>query len=201
MRWFIFPFLIAQSAASEAMDVYSTAHEIFDQMPIVEIIANMHEHCGSAGNTNPHIGYCTSENVIYVSEAFDTRPAAGYEMAHVLGHAIQVQHGVADIALNAIRTRRDEEAVLRGLVTRQVECVAGVLMALAELEKFTVSDYFHREPFTNAHWGRRPLNAGPQVSIGLEARSDWVEIGFQAADFSVCTVGEMSADLIVQAAR
>jgi len=120
-------------------------------------------------------------------------------MAHVLGHAIQVRHGVADVALRAIRSRRSEEQALRGMVTRQVECVAGVLMATAG-EQPAMLRGFGQEPFTGSHWGRDPLNQGPRVSIGLEARAEWYEIGYAARDFAACTVGEMS-QLGVQGSR
>ena len=87
------------------------------------------------------------------------------------------------------------------MVTRQVECLAGVLTARAGVPSRDLLSLFSTEPFTDAHWGRRPLNVGPKVSIGLDVRAEWYQIGFEAADFSVCSVGEMAADLIVQAAH
>ena len=152
-------------------------------------------------HSNPHIGYCTSERTIYVAPDFADRPQASYEMAHLLGHAIQVTQGVADVALREISSRRDEEDALRGMVTRQVDCVAGVLMARAGLAAIDLAAAYEAEPFTDAHWGRRPLNAGPRVSIGVAARAQWYGIGYAASDFAACTVGEMSADLIVEAEK
>ena len=122
-------------------------------------------------------------------------------MAHVLGHAIQVRHGVADVALPAIRNRRSEEDALRGMVTRQVDCVAGVLMASAGLAPADLNQLFTTEPFTDVHWGRQPINSGSRVTIGLAARSQWYDIGYTARDFAACSVDEMSSDLIVAALR
>lgn len=201
MKYIIFAGLFAHAASADPMAVHTTAHDIFGRVPDILVVDDMRAHCGLGPDANPHIGYCTSDSTIYLSTDFMARPSAAYEMAHVLGHAIQVQHGVADVALREIRSRRDEEDALRGMVTRQVECVSGVLVARAGLENIDLGEHYHEEPFTDAHWGRRPINRGPRVSIGLEARKDWFEIGFSAADFEVCTVGEMSADLIVQAAR
>jgi len=197
---FVFTFAILMPSAvwSGPMDVYATAVEVFDRMPVVETVADMQAACGSGARSNPNIGYCATQNTIYLSEGFAARPTASYEMAHVLGHAIQVRHGVADVALRAIRNRRDEEDALRGMVTRQVDCVAGVLMAKAGEEPLDW-DVFTAEPFTDAHWGRQPIDIGPRVSIGTQARADWFNIGYQAVDFASCSVGEMAADLIVEA--
>ena len=192
--------LLAQPALSDPYDVLRTAQGLFDRLPDVQERGDYGEVCGMGRNSNPHIGFCTTQNMIYVSEAFAGRALAPYELAHVLGHAIQVRHGVADVALNAIRNRRDEEGALRGMVTRQVECVAGVLMAAAGHARIDLRA-LPQEPFTDAHWGRAPLNAGPRVTIGLDARAEWYDIGYEAQDFAACTVGEMSADLIVEALR
>ncbi len=201
MKWIFIACVFASTAAADPMVVHQTARTLFDHLPNVETVSDMGDPCGAGRNTNPHIAYCTTGNTIFISDTFVTRPAAAYEMGHVLGHAVQVRHGVADVALRAIRSRRSEEAALRGMVTRQVECVAGVLTARAGVPAINLAQYFDTEPFTKAHWGRRPVNAGPQVSIGLAARAEWYEIGVNSADFAACTVGEMSADLIVAAAR
>lgn len=188
-------------AMADPFDVHRTARAIFADLPSVMQVDDMTQVCGGGAQTNPDIAYCTSDNVIFHSADFASHPQASYEMAHVLGHAIQVQHGVADVALRAIRTRPDEERALRGMVTGQVDCVAGVLMSRTSLPFTPLTDLFNSEPFTQAHWGRNPLNRGPRVSIGLAARADWFEAGYKMADFGVCSVGEMSADLIVQAQR
>lgn len=185
---------------SDPLDVLRTAQALFPDLPDVEERVDYDDVCNGGRNTNPNIHFCTSVNMIYVSEGFSARAEAAYEMAHVLGHAIQVRHGVADAALRAISSRRDEEDALRGMVTRQVDCVAGVLMAQAGLPAFDIAA-LPSEPFTDAHWGRRPVNSGPRVSIGTAARAQWYDTGYAAGDFAACTVGEMSSDLIVQALR
>lgn len=192
--------LVAGPAFAGPYDVHETARGVFDRLPDVQARVDFANLCGMGRNSNPHIGYCTTQNMIFVSTDFERRAAASYEMAHVLGHAIQVRHGVADVALRAIRNRRSEEEALRGMVTSQVDCVAGVLMALAGEPRFDLRA-LGAEPFTDAHWGRDPLNGGPRVSIGLEARVFWYDTGYNAQDFAACSVGEMSADLIVRAQR
>lgn len=192
--------LFAGPAWADPTDVHATAVAIFDRIPAVEVVDDLGEACGGGGNSNPDIGYCATGNTIFVTPAFAGQPDASYEMAHVLGHAIQVRHGVADIALRTIRSRPTDETALRGMVTRQVECVAGVLMARAGLARFDLRA-LGAEPFTEAHWGRNPLNSGPRVSIGLEPRAEWYDTGYRAANFAVCSVGEMSSDLIVAAQR
>lgn len=194
----IFCILSSGRAWADPMEVHAVTQSLFDRMPLVEVVQDLGDACGAGGNSNPNIGYCSTSNTIFVTARFEARASASYEMAHILGHAIQVRHGVADVALRAIRSRRDEEAALRGMVTRQVDCVAGVLMARAGVARFDLRS-LGAEPFTDAHWGRDPLNGGPRVSIGSEARADWYDIGFDAQDFAACSVGEMSADLIVAA--
>jgi len=121
-----------------------------------------------------------------------------YEVAHLYGHAAQVRHGVADFALGQIRQRRSEENMLRGLVTRQVECIAGFLMARAGMGTFDLNGAFTEEPFTHSHWGRDPLRIGPTVSIGLDARAEWFAIG-RTGDLAACAPGEFTSDLLVDA--
>lgn len=193
--------LVCHSAIADPIAVHDTARALFGQIPSVEERVDLNAACGGGRNSNPHIGYCATQNLIFVSEDFSMRPQAPYEMAHVLGHAIQVRHGIADVALRAIRNSRSEEAALRGMVTRQVECVAGVLMALAGLARADLPQLFIGEPFTDAHWGRQPINSGPRITIGLTARAQWYDIGYTARDFEVCSVGEMSSVLIVAALR
>jgi len=121
-------------------------------------------------------------------------------VAHAYGHAVQVQHGVADFALAQIRARRSEEAMLRGLVARQVDCIAGFLVARAGLAPADLTDWMAQEPFAGTHWGRDPLRIGPQVSVGLQARADWFAAG-QGGDLAVCAPGEFTADLLLEALR
>jgi predicted metalloprotease len=127
-------------------------------------------------------------------------PEAAYLAAHAYGHAVQVQHGVADFALGQIRNRRNEEAMLRGLVARQVDCIAGFLVARAGLPNASLTDWFEDKPFAGVHWGRDPLRIGPVVSIGLASRDDWFQRG-QGGDLAVCGPGEFTADLLIDALR
>ncbi len=60
---------------------------------------------------------------------------------------------------------------------------------------------YKSEPFTGSHWGREPLRIGPKVSIGLDARAEWFAKGQKTGQFETCSVGEMSAGLIVRAAQ
>lgn len=196
--------LFAQTASADPFAVSRTAQDTFDRMPRVLERRDFLDQCGGAGDrdhshdANPRIRYCTTNNTIYVVQGFGDGPLAAYELGHVFGHAIQVQHGIADIAFREISRRRDEEDALRGMVTRQVECVAGVLTAMAGLAPADLAS-LPAEPFTDSHWGRQPVHNGPRVSIGTGARAEWYNIGYRAQDFAVCTVGEMSSDLIVAA--
>jgi len=195
--------LVASPAltAADPFVVAQTAAQMFDRVPKLQSFDGTPEACGAGDETNEDAYYCTSLKTIFYRSGFEDAPQAAYQIAHLLGHAMQVEHGVADVALREISRRRDEEEVLRGMVTRQVECVAGVFMARARVDLINLAEVFDHEPFTHSHWGRSPVNQGPQVSIGVQARQDWLEIGYQAGDVSACSVGEMSADLLVQAQR
>ena len=103
-----------------------------------------------------------------------------------MGHAIQVKYGVADIALRKITDERSREKELRGMVTRQVECIAGVLFARAGLPNANLKRLYKTEPFTQSHWGREPLSRGPKVSIGLNARAEWFSKGQKTEQFQTC---------------
>lgn len=191
---------VAAPVVADPVVVHATAQALFDRLPDMQETTRFGDVCGMGDNSNPDIGYCTTRNIIFVRPGFGDDPKAGYQMAHVLGHAIQVRHGVADVALREISARRDEEDALRAMVTGQVECVAGVLMARAGVAQFDLAT-LAREPFTDSHWGRDPLDRGPRVSIGTSVRAQWYGTGYSAGDFAACSVGEMSADLIVQALR
>lgn len=199
-----FAFIFAVIAAPVAADPFTlldAARTIFPDQPRFEQFESGDAPCGMGGNSNPHIGYCATEQVMYYRDDFAIRPTAAYEVAHVMGHYYQIKYGVADVALRTIRARREDEDALRGMVTRQVECLAGVMMATAGLPFVDLVDLFEGEPFIGAHWGRSPLNGGPRVSIGLAARADWYRTGYSAANVAACSVGEMSADLLIAAQR
>ena len=202
MKWILALAVMASPAAADPFAVVDAARAMFDRVPQVQVIDPEGEPpCGAGDETNEAAFYCTSDKTIYHVADFASTPQAGYEMAHLLGHAMQVEHGVADVALREISRRRDEEEALRGMVTRQVECVAGVFVARAELDPVDLAQLFEDEPFTHSHWGRSPVNEGPRVSIGLAARQEWFDIGYGARDVAACSVGEMVADLLVAAQK
>lgn len=202
MKWIAATALLASPAAADPFAVVDAARAIFDRVPEVKAIDPAAElPCGAGPQTNDAAFYCTSDKTIYHVAGFPSTPQAGYEMAHLLGHAMQVEHGVADVALREITRRRDEEEALRGMVTRQVDCVAGVFVARAGLEPVDLAQLFEGEPFTHSHWGRSPVNEGPRVSIGVSARQEWFDIGYGARDVAACSVGEMVADLLVAAQK
>ncbi len=186
----------AQSSKPDLV-IERTARLLFDNLPSIQLGFEK-EECGHGPGVNPRLAYCTTRNVILLSEVFRDDARMEYELAHLYGHAVQVQHGVADVALREILARRDEEVKLRGWVTRQVECIAGFIHAKAGLTDILLQDLFDSEPMTDSHWGRDPLHRGPKVSIGLAARAEWFAIGRQG-DLSKCAVGEFSADLLLDA--
>ncbi|SLN15606.1 neutral zinc metallopeptidase [Pseudooctadecabacter jejudonensis] len=189
----------ATPVVADPYAVVDTARAMFDRMPEVQMADPLAAQCGAGAQTNPQVFYCTSDNTIYHGPDFPTRPQAGYEMAHLLGHAVQVQHGVADVALRTITRNRDREAELRGMVERQVNCIAGVLMARAGQPGLDIATAFDGEPFQNAHWGRSPVDDGPHLPIGVAAVQEWLDRGYQAQDVSVCAVGEFGSELLVEA--
>lgn len=185
--------------ADPVTDLAAAAAKSFAEMPALQRVDQIAGACGADETVNSDVAYCTSTNRILVADAVWDAPEAPYLVAHLFGHAVQVRHGVADMALAAIRNRRSEEAMLRGLVARQVDCIAGYLMARAG-QSGDLEDWFDAEPFTGSHWGRDPLRVGPEVSIGLAARAEWFAIG-QGGDLSRCGPGEFTADLLLEALR
>lgn len=198
-RWVMMMVLLGQAAwADPVAQVEAAAQAAFDRMPVVRRVDQIAGQCGADAGVNSTVAYCTTTNQILLARAAVTAPQTPYMLAHVYGHAVQVQHGVADFALGQIRQRRSEEDMLRGLVTRQVECIAGFLMARAGLPQVDLRDIFAAEPFADSHWGRNPLRVGPAVSIGLDARADWFMRG-QQGDLGACAPGEFTADLLIEA--
>jgi hypothetical protein len=65
---------VCQSVAADSMAVHQTAQALFAQLPDVEARADLNAACGGGSNSNPHIGYCASNNTIFVSDDFATRP-------------------------------------------------------------------------------------------------------------------------------
>lgn len=168
----------------------------FPGVPPVTLTADLRAVCG--GEFEGQGAYCPSETRVVLPENIGDNPQGPYILAHLYGHALQVTYGVADVALAAIQSDRAREAELRGMVTRQVECLAGVLLARAGLPRPDLAELYEEEPMTGAHWGRNPVRLGPRVSIGLRARQNWLDAGYAAADPSECTLGDMAADLIAE---
>lgn len=201
MRMMISLLLWANFAQADPVDdVAAAAADAFARMPAVVRVDQIEGRCGADRTVNGQVAYCTSRNQIFLTRDAADLPQAAYLVAHSYGHAVQVRHGVADFALAQIRTRRSEEAMLRGLVARQVDCIAGFLMERAGLPATSLTAWFPDEPFAGVHWGRDPLRIGPKVSVGLAARDEWFQIG-QAGDLAACAPGEFTSDLLRDALR
>lgn len=184
--------------AQTALDrLIASTEESFPRVPAVRRLDDISDVCGG-GVIGPG-AYCTTDNTIYLAP--ENGPRDIYTLAHLYGHGLQVRYGIADIALRAIIAEREREAELRGMVTRQVECLAGFLVARAGLDPPELMDIFDDEPMTGAHWGRRPVRAGPEVAIGLEERARWFARGARAGTAADCTVGDVPADLVAAADR
>ena len=118
----IFAFLaaLAGSAANaqEPLPVAAAAKAAFPAMPDVAWLDQISGTCGADGSVHPTVAYCTSSNTILLAADDPATPEATYFLAHAYGHAVQVRHGVADVALREIRNRRDDGLILRGFVER-----------------------------------------------------------------------------------
>ena len=182
------------------MKVERQANALFVDLPKVLRVANPRTHCGADEGVNNIAAYCTTQNAIFLREVFPEPILWAHHLAHVYGHAVQVRHGVADVALREIRSRRDEENKLRGWVTRQVECIAGFIFGQSDLGRVALDDLYSDEPLTGSHWGRDPLSVGPKVSIGLGARAIWFDVG-QTKGLSDCAPGEFGSELLLKALR
>ncbi|MDE0852185.1 neutral zinc metallopeptidase [Yoonia sp.] len=199
-KWVFVLACFGTAGTADSVDkVMAAAQASFERMPRLARVATIAGECGADGSVNQDVAYCTSLNTIFLTTSAAVRPDAAYLVAHVLGHAVQVQHGVADVALREITQRRSEEQVLRGYVASQVDCLAGFLLARAGLPPTSLAAYFVSEPFTGTHWGREPLRIGPQVAIGLTNRDAWFQRGHAAATLQDCAAGEFGADLLLRA--
>ncbi|WP_342071103.1 hypothetical protein [Yoonia algicola] len=199
LKWVVTVMFLGQAASADpASQVAAAAQAAFDRMPVIVRVDQITGRCGADDSVNAVVAYCTTTNQILLARDAVGAPQTPYMLAHVYGHAVQVQHGVADFALGQIRQRRAEEEMLRGLVTKQVECIAGFLLARAGLPAIDLRDVFADEPFTDSHWGRDPLRVGPKVSIGIAARAEWLARGEQG-DLAACGPGEFTADLLIDA--
>ena len=198
-KWVLAMMIGAQAAAADQVVVVEqAARAAFDGLPTVQRVDQIAGQCGADDSVNQIAVYCTTTNQILLVRDAAEAPQTPYMLAHLYGHAVQVRHGVADFALGQIRQRRAEEAMLRGLVTRQVECIAGFIVARAGMGQMDLNSLFTTEPFSGSHWGRDPLHIGPEVSIGLAARAEWFARG-QQGDLAACAPGEFTADLLLDA--
>ena len=201
MRWVILLICLGQAAQADPIAAMSdAATKAFSRMPDVVIVPQIAGNCGATPAVDQRVAYCTTSNEILVSAAAQTLPELTYLLGHAFGHAVQVQHGVADIALRDIRNRPEDETMLRGLVERQVDCIAGFLTARAGLAPNDLTDFFVADPMTQPHWGRSPLRIGPVVDVPLSARADWFGIG-QQGDIGACAPGEFTGRGLVRALR
>lgn len=195
--------LMLWSSGATAQGINATidaANASFDRMPTVTTVSTIGNTCGAGNGVNSQVVYCTTENTIFITNAAAAAPEGPYLLAHVYGHAVQVRHGVADVALRTITANRDREAELRMDVTRMVECIAGVILSGAATPQ-DLNALFTSEPFTGSHWGRSPLVQGPRVRLMLAERNRWLQKGFAAGEPSVCHTASFPADLVVTAFR
>ncbi len=185
-------------------DVVQTAAKDFTRMPQVRLNSALAGVCGGDATSNTWVQYCTDLNTIFVAadlaDVLGPDPAA-YAVAHAFGHAVQVVHGQADRALSVIQADRAREAELRGMVTRQVECVAGVIYGRAMGSGGSLTDWFATEPFADSHWGRSPIARGPVVSIGLAQHDAWFRRGQAGGTVEVCAAGEMGVEALLRGMR
>ena len=202
MRYLILFVLTVISAQAGAQTVVSrletAAKASFMAMPNVRVVSQILGECGADGAVSLRVVYCTSSNQILVAADQLALPEIGYLLGHAFGHAVQVQHGVADVALRTIRARPENEVVLRGYVDRQVDCIAGFLVAKAGYDRGSLADWMANDPFDDIHWGRHPLKLGPVMPVPLVERNIWFVRG-QSGDLAVCAVGEFGADLLISA--
>ena len=198
-KWVLGLVLAGSMAHADAADrVIAAAAASFDRMPTLVRVDQIAGNCGANARVNQSVAYCTTTNTIFLNRAVGG-PQAAYLVAHSLGHAVQVQHGVADIALREITRRRSEEPTLRGYVENQVDCIAGFLIARAGLSQNPIFAMFNADPFPGTHWGRNPLRVGPRVTIGTPARDTWLKRGYLAATLGDCAAGEFGAELLLRA--
>jgi predicted metalloprotease len=184
--------------ADPLMDLPDAASQAFARMPQVVIVDQIAGNCGADQAVDDHVAYCTTSNQILVAKDTSDMPHTPYLLAHAFGHAVQVQHGVADFALREIRKRPAEEIALRGLVERQVDCIAGFLFQRAGLSRIELSGPSGEDPLNAPHWGRDPLRIGPIVTVALPARLQWFGIGL-GGDIAACAPGEFTGLGLVRA--
>ena len=192
--------LALPAVADPVSAVTAAAQGGFDEMPRVEMVERIAGNCGATAAVHDVVAYCTSENVIFVAAARQEPRQTAYLVAHAFGHAVQVRHGVADVALREIRNRPADELALRGMVERQVDCIAGFLWQRSGLAPADLRQWYTDDPLDVPHWGRNPLRIGPHLEVPVPERQEWFAVG-QEGDLSACTPGEFGSALLVNALR
>jgi len=201
MRWLITILVWPTLAQADPVaQIAAAAAQSFARMPQVVVVDQIADECGADAEVDDRVAYCTTGNRILVAQAAYDLPQAPYLFGHAFGHAVQVQHGVADFALREIRRRPAEEVMLRGLVERQVDCIAGFLAHRAALPLMDLADLFQDDPLGRPHWGRDPLRRGPVVDVPFAARAEWFAIG-QEGDIALCAPGEFTGLGLVRALK
>ena len=196
--WVVAALWTPSALAQGRTDVAEAATRLFDRMPVVTRVDRIAGECGADSRVNTVAAYCTSDNTIFFAPSGHDDGLANYLLAHVFGHAVQVQHGVADVALREITRRPADEVVLRGYVERQVDCIAGVLLAEAGLDLPDMLDQLTADPLDQPHWGRRPLHRGPHLPVPIAERAYWLGQGHQQG-LAGCAVGEFGPELLLAA--
>ena len=186
--------------AQDVQAVAQAADALFPDMPDLQIVPQIAGNCGADTEVNASAAYCTSTNRILVADGGLADARTAYLVAHGFGHAVQVRHGVADVALQEITRRPDDEAMLRGWVERQVDCIAGAVLAQAGGPLPDLAALFADDPLDQPHWGRNPLSRGPHLPVPLQERQMWLATGYDSG-VAACAVGEFGADLLVAALR
>jgi len=187
--------------AADLQILVDRANATFARLPTVALVEDMSTTCGADQNSDPLARYCIRDRRIYIG-ARGRGDMMRYQLAHIYGHAVQVRHGVADVALRTIRKNRKDEGKLRGMVTRQVDCIAGGLYRRAYgNDGASLRNWFRAEPFTGSHWGGGAISQGPKVTIGLNTRDQWFRKGRDQNDFSACTTQVFGAELLLRAER
>lgn len=193
------------AAARLLRDVVREAEQTFSRMPQVRLTSAIAQLCGGDARSNMLMRYCTDQNAIFVTSDLPDRvagpEAAAYMLAHLYGHAVQVRHGQAARALDAVGADPGREAALRAQLAAQADCIAGFLHARATGYRGGLAGWFTAEPFTDSHWGRTPLADSPQGGIGPGGRERWYRTGQQAEDLAACAQPDLDAGPLLAAMR
>ena len=181
--------------------VIRAANALFPRLPGVTLTTRIDALCGGDDETSEHVRYCTDQNLIFLTRGLVAEVGskdAAFILAHAYGHAVQVRHGVADIALRAITTQRLREVELRRMVESQVACIAGVILDRAFGDD--APDGPGSQYFANAHWGRAPLASRAKIALDLEEQRRWYQIG-RRQGLSACEVGDIPIEPLRQFIR